>query len=172
MKQKDLYIVVAVIVVSIFLAIILSQLWAKMLLKNQQSSAAAGTAPIALTKEFIAPSIERMNGRLGETMKSPQKNPAYLAQVYSQYPEEGTGNNMVALWAKISPKEKTKAIEQLDQQITEANKTVNANPADKKAKHMLFVSETLKKMCKSNFDFNLLETIPQDQGGLKSRHKR
>jgi len=172
MKWKYLYLIAAIVAVFICLAIILPLRRPQILLKEQRSGIVTGAASAAPLKESIAPSIEDVNSRLNEGMKFPQKEPTSLAQVYSQYPAEDTGNNMVASWARVSPQEKIKAIEQLDQQITEAKETLTVNPANKKAKHVLFISETLKKMCKSDFDFSLLETVPQDQSGLKPRSKK
>jgi len=161
MKWKYLYLIAAIVAVFICLAIILPLRRPQILLKEQRSGIVTGAASAAPLKESIAPSIEDVNSRLNEGTK-----------VYSQYPAEDTGNNMVASWARVSPQEKIKAIEQLDQQITEAKETLTVNPANKKAKHVLFISETLKKMCKSDFDFSLLETVPQDQSGLKPRSKK
>lgn len=172
MKQKYLYIIAAVVVISVCLVVILPIWRSQILPKKKQNSIVTGVAPVAPLKESISPSIEGVNGRLHEGAKPSLKEPTSLAQVYSQYPAEDTGNNMVASWARVSPQEKVKAVEQLDQQITEAKETLKIKPSDKKAKHVLFISETLKKMCKSNFDLSLLETVPQDQGGLKPRSKK
>ena len=172
MEKKYLYLIVAAVAAFISLAIILPLWQPQALIKNQQSSIVTGAAPAAPPEESIAPSIEDVSGRPGEGMSSSQKKPTSLAQVYSRYPAEGTGNNMAASWAKVSPEEKTKVIEQLNRKITEAKETLNINPTDKKAKHILFISETLKKMCKNNFKFKLLKTIPQGPSGLKSRDKK
>ena len=172
MKQKHLYLIVAVAAMIICLAIILPLLRSRTLLDTQQNKPATGTTATVQSEESASPAIEDMNGRQVEGAGSSQKEPTSLSQIYSQYPAEDRGNNMIASWARVSPEEKIKAIEQLDQQITEAKATLKINPADKKTKHVLFIAETLKKMCKSNFDLNLLETVPRDQGGLKPRSKK
>jgi len=169
MKQKYQYVVMAAIAVFIFLTVILPLWRPQKPLKAQRNSIAPVAAPPAPSGESIAPSIEDLKGRLGVGTDSYKKEPATLAQVYARYPAEDAGGNMVAAWARVKPEEKTKAIEGLDRQIAKTKEALEIDPADKKAKHILFIYETLKKMYKSDFDFNLLETVPQDRGGLKPR---
>lgn len=126
-----------------------------------------------LSEQIKTPSIEEVGGRpyTGEK-KTPEKPAATLSEVYAQYPKVDTGTNMVEAWARVKPEEKERVVEQLDQQIAQAHEMLKANPVDKKAKHILFIAENLKKMCKSNFNMSLLKSVPQEQGGLKKKTRK
>jgi len=113
-----------------------------------------------------------LNEKHGDDFGLPEKGPATLAQVYATYPDATVGNNIVASWARTSPAEKARVEEQLDKQITVAQDTLRTEPENKDAKHMLFIASTLKKLCKSNFDYNLLEDVPEEEGGLLPRSKK
>ncbi len=117
-------------------------------------------------------SIEDIKNRPGggESNRSEEK-PVSLPEVYVKYPKEDTGNNIVESWEKVSPEEKAKVNEQLDKKIEEAKEELRVKPDSKNAKHILFISETMKKLCKSNFDYRLLESVPEDEGGLKKKGK-
>lgn len=174
MKQKHLYIIAAGFTMLVFAVIIFLNISSLMLSQSQQASKSQITPPPApvVFEEPAALSIEDIKGRPREAVKTPQKEPTSLAQVYSQYSKEDAGGNMVTAWAKVNPEEKTKVFEQLDLQITQAQAALKASPADKKAKHILFISQTLKKLCNSNFDYKLLEFVPKDSGGAKPGSKK
>ncbi len=137
------------------------------------SRAVAGIEP-TVSEQIPTPSIEEVSGRpqVGEKKGQEKSPPATLSEVYTQYPQADTGNNMVEAWARVKPEEKERVLEQLDQQIAQAHEALKANPVDKKAKHVLFISENLKKMCKANFNMSLLQLVPQEQGGLKEKSKK
>lgn len=82
-----------------------------------------------------------------------------LAEVYKKYPKEDVGNNIVEGWARVKPEEKEKVIEELDKEIVIAKSRLSENPLDKKAKHALFIAETMKKLCVSNFDYRSIEKV-------------
>lgn len=172
MKQKYLYFIVAGLIISVLAIITFANIRSAMLSRQANVSGAVSQVTPVVSEESMAPSIEDIKDRPSQESRLSKKEPTSLAQVYSQYPKEDTGGNMVASWAKVSPEEKARVYEQLDQEIASAQEALKVNPADKKAKHILFISETLKKICKSNFDYSLLETVPQDQGGFKPRSKK
>jgi gas vesicle protein len=120
----------------------------------------------------VAPSIEDVKGRQDAEIIASKKDPVSLSQVYAQYPKEDVGKNMVASWAMVSQKEKEKVFEQLDKQIEQSMEAIKVNPEDSQARQILFIAETLKSMCKNNFDFNLIETVSQDQGSANSISKK
>ena len=112
----------------------------------------------------------KKNMGFGEANISETK-PVSLPEVYASHPREDTGNNIVEAWARVSPEEKAKVSEELDKQVEQAKEELKVNPDNKSAKHILFISETMKKLCKSNFDYKLLESVPGDEGGLKKKGK-
>lgn len=174
MKERHLYIIAAGFTILVFAVIIFLNICSLMLPRSRQAGEYQITPPAApvVLEEPAALSIEDIKGRPGEALNMPQKEPASLAQVYSQYPKEDAGGNMVTAWAKVSPEEKTKVFEQLDLEINHAQEALKANPADKKAKHILFIAQTLKKLCNNNFDYNLPESIPKDSGGARPGSKK
>jgi len=130
-----------------------------------------------ITNESAGISIEELKKQAGDFydnkgQDSTQNESSTLAEVYSRYPDATVGNNMVASWARTSPEEKAKVEEHLDKEVILAQDALKTNPEDKKAKHMLFITSTLKKLCKNNFDYKLLESIPEEEGGLLSKSKK
>lgn len=173
MQQKHIYITIVILIILAFSVIILFSVRSS-LIQLQQPIAPKSTADVVpvVSEQIAGPSIEEVSGRPQTEKKVHEKPPATLSEVYAQYPKEDTGANMVESWAKIRPEEKARVFEQLDQQIAQAKEALKANPVDKKAKHLLFISENLKKICKSNFNLSLLQSVPQEQGGLKKRPRK
>ncbi|MDD5681612.1 MAG: hypothetical protein PHI59_10295 [Candidatus Omnitrophica bacterium] len=174
MQQKQFYIIVAALVTLVFAVIIFFGVRSSSIQSQPPvvSKAVAGIEP-TVSEQIPTPSIEEVSGRpqTGEK-KGPEKPPATLSEVYTHYPQADAGNNIVEAWARVKPEEKERVLEQLDQQIAQAHEALKANPVDKKAKHVLFISENLKKMCKANFNMSLLQSVPQEQGGLKKKSKK
>lgn len=173
MTRKQLYIFVAALVVVIFAVGSFMKGRRDALLRYQKANMtmAAQKTPV-VSEASIAPSIEDVQGRPSAQAQIAQQKPSSLSQMYSQYSKEDAGGNMVAAWAKVPPEEKERVIEQLDQEISRSEEALKVNPQDKKAKQTLFISSTLRKLCKVNFDYSLLESISQDQGGLKPKYKK
>lgn len=174
MQQKQFYVIVTVLVMLVFAVIIFFGVRSSLVQPQQpvMPKAAVKAEPV-VSEQIVTPSIEEVSGRpqTGEK-KGPEKPPATLSEVYTRYPQADTGSNMVVAWARVKPEEKERVLEQLDQQIAQAHAALKANPVDKKAKHVLFISENLKSMCKSNFNMSLLQSVPQEQGGLKKKPKK
>lgn len=91
--------------------------------------------------------------------------PADLRDVYASHPRADTGADVVAGWARLKPEEKAKFNDGIDRQIEESRKALEANPDDKKARHQLFISETVKKLAADGFNYKL----PQKQGSAEDR---
>jgi len=172
MQQRQFYIGIAVLVTMVFAVIIFFGVRSSLIQSQppvvQEKIEESGEPVVA--EQITTPSIEEIRGRpqTGEK-KAHEKPPATLSEVYTQYPQEDTGGNMVEAWARVKPEEKEQVLEQLDQQIARAHEALKANPVDKKAKQILFISENLKKMCKANFNMSLLQSVPQEQGGFKKK---
>lgn len=175
MKQRNFYAIVVFSVILLFAVITLFRTRSEMSQQPKQTGIPAdvsketSTAPLEPMTASIEDIIDRPSS---EIKKVEKKEPNTLAQVYSQYNKEDAGGNMVDAWAKVKPEDKEKVYEQLDQEISQATEALKINPQDKKAKHALFISQTLKKLCKSNFDYSLLESVPQDQSGAKPKSKK
>ena len=178
MKQVQFYGFLAALIILILAAVILPGLYSRITSSAPQSGV---LTPAAVLPQPVIPepanlSIENIKEQAGDMSYkdsgSPQSGPSTLAQVYEKYPDATVGNNMVASWARTSPEEKAKVEEHLDREIAAAQDTLKANPEDKDAKHMVFIASTLKKLCKNNFDYNFLETVPEEEGGLLPRSKK
>lgn len=83
------------------------------------------------------------------------KVPKNLADVYKTFPEHDVGDSMMEGWSKVDPKEKAKFMETLDGEIAASNGILKTSPEDKKARHMLFISETLKRLASSDFNYEI-----------------
>lgn len=95
-----------------------------------------------------------------ETRKTPSISPdaaRSLGDVYANFPRTDTGSNMVEAWAKVKPEEKAKFNEGVDKEIAGAKEALASDPADKKAKHMLFIAETMKKLAADDFNYKIPE---------------
>ncbi len=172
------YGILAVLIILISAVAILPGLYSRITSSATQESAPASAAvPVQLIiPEPVNLSIEKIKEDAGDVSDkgsgSSQSGPSTMAQVYAKYPDATVGNNMVASWARKSPEEKAKVEEHLDKEIAVAQDVLKANPEDKEAKHMVFIASTLKKLCKNNFDYNFLETVPEEEGGLLPRSKK
>jgi|GEM_PF-1972264 len=87
-----------------------------------------------------------------------------LGQVYQNYSDEDVGRNMSEGWARVKPEDKKKLMEDLDKNISESKRALEEDPKNKDAKHKLFISETLKKLAASGFNYNL-EQMPKERTG-------
>jgi hypothetical protein len=172
MQNKQLNIIFGVLIT------ILVFLQARSMVSPKSKQSPAATAEIVPQPEQTAPeepavlSIEDIRNRPNfEEMNKTESKPASLSEIYVAHPKEDTGNNIVESWARVNPEEKAKVSEELDKQVEQAKEELKVNPDNKSAKHMLFIAETMKKLCKSNFDYRLLESVPEDEGGLKKKGK-
>lgn len=84
-----------------------------------------------------------------------------LKDVYANYTKEDAGSNMIEAWSRVKAEDKAKYIEGVDKQIAESKGVLAANPSDKRAKHMLFIAETMRKLAENNFNYSADE-IPAD----------
>lgn len=178
MKQTQFYGAVAMSVLLIFLAAVLPGMYARMTAPVKQSVQPIRIeAKIPVSEEEAAGlSIDKVKEQMGEVSGGDSdisgKGPSTLAQVYAKYPDATVGNNIVASWTRVKPEDKEKVYEQLDKEISQAQEKINLDPKDKSAKSALFIASTLKKLCKNNFDYNFLETVPEEEGGLLKRPKK
>ena len=78
-----------------------------------------------------------------------------LAEVYANYPEEDVGSNIMKNWADADPKDKKDFMDGLDKQIDTHKETVKLEPENKKARNLLKMSETLKKLAQNNFNYKV-----------------
>lgn len=92
------------------------------------------------------------SGAAGSAALNPSV-PESLKQVYDSYPRTDAGGDIVRAWEAVSPEQKKIFNEEIDKQIETARRAFEANPADKKAKHMLFIAETMKQLAADNFDY-------------------
>lgn len=76
-----------------------------------------------------------------------------LSQVYAEYPKQDAGKNMVELWHGVKPEDKARITEELDKEISASKKMLEEDPKNKKAKHELFIKETLRKLIDNGFDY-------------------
>lgn len=81
-----------------------------------------------------------------------------LNEMYANFSKGDVGDNMVEAWAKVNPEDKAKFMGVLDKKIETSRALLKANPQDKKAKGMLFISESLKNMALNNFNYKIVES--------------
>ena len=113
-----------------------------------------GRVPAAKAEEPIY-DISKIKGEEAKGgVKEPVKN---LGDVYKNFSEDDAGGNMIDGWSKVDPKDRAKFMETLDSQIVNSREMLKANPEDKKTKGMLFISEKLKELASSNFNYDIKE---------------
>ena len=111
-----------------------------------------GRVPAAKQEEPIY-DIGRIKGEEAKGgVKEPVKN---LGDVYKNFSEDDAGGNMIDGWSKVDPKDKAKFMETLDSQIANSREMLKADPEDKKAKGVLFISEKLKELASTNFNYDV-----------------
>lgn len=99
----------------------------------------------------------------------PPENIRDLKDVYANYPKEDAGSNMIEAWARVKPEDKAKYIEGVDKQIEEAKGMLAADPSNKKAKHMLFIAETMRKLTENNFNYSAPQEPKIDEERSKTQ---
>lgn len=95
-----------------------------------------------------------------EAQKTPSISPSEarsLGDVYANFPKEDAGSNMIEAWKRVKPEEKAKFNEGIDKEIATAKELIASDPSDKKAKHMLFIAETMKKLAADDFNYKIPE---------------
>lgn len=78
-----------------------------------------------------------------------------LSEVYDKYPASDTGSDIVKEWSKVSEKDRAEFIQGIDDKISDARQALSLDPNDKKAKHLLKISEALKKLILSEFNYKV-----------------
>ena len=78
-----------------------------------------------------------------------------LKEMYEKCDKTNVGGNMVEAWRRVKPIDLARLSEGFDKQIATAEEALKANPKDKHAKNMLYISEALKKMSSEGFNYNL-----------------
>lgn len=95
--------------------------------------------------------IDRYRTRHGRVSKKP---PVNLREVYENFPAEDAGDDMITGWSKVGEADKAKFIEGLDREISKAKQALSDKPDDKKARAILAISESMKKLCLDNFNYS------------------
>lgn len=88
------------------------------------------------------PTTEPVGGQAGD-----------LASAYRTSSRSDIGPNMPELWARLQPEVKAEAIKELDNKARDAKEALTQDPADKRAKHILFITETLKQLAADDFNY-------------------
>lgn len=92
----------------------------------------------------------------------PAENVRNLKDVYANFPRHDAGANMIEAWSRVKPEDKARYMEGVDKQITAAKEAMAVNPSDKKAKHMLFIAETMRKLAENGFNYSAPEGTRAD----------
>jgi len=113
------------------------------------------------------PAFKPLGIKHGEPVVS-ESVPKSLSEVYENFSRTDAGENPMAAWSKVSDADKAKLTGVLDKTI-ENSKTILANdPGNKKAKKLLFISESLKKLVSKNFEHKLEAQI-KSQGPVPEK---
>ncbi len=91
----------------------------------------------------------------------PKTPPKDLKDVYNNYSEKDAGENIVEAWAKTNPQDKAKFMEGLDKEIKASREILSANPEDRKAKSLLVMSENLKALALTDFNYKMKGSFPK-----------
>jgi hypothetical protein len=76
-------------------------------------------------------------------------------EMYEKCDKTNVGGNMVEAWRRVKPEDKAKLSEGFDKQIVLSQEALKADPQDKHAKNILYISETLKKMSSDGFNYKI-----------------
>lgn len=83
--------------------------------------------------------------------------PASLNDVYARYPMQDAGDNMTAAWSLVNPEDKKRLIQAVDKNISETREVLKADPENKKLRKKLLISETMKKLISTDFNYKFRE---------------
>ena len=158
MKNKTLFYINLALIVGLILIVLLN-IKTNMLIPHRaeviKGPERHGPSAEAKIKETVY-DISKLRPAGATTVKKP---PSDLNDMYANFPQSDVGDNMIEGWSKVDPQDKEKFIGVVDKKIDESKKLLAANPKNKRAKHMLFISESLKKMTKDNFN-SRIEGMP------------
>lgn len=94
--------------------------------------------------------------------------PKSLNEVYENFSRTDAGEDPMAAWSKVSDADKTKLTGVLDKTIENSKTMLTNDPGNKKAKKLLFISESLKKLVSKNFEHKF-ETQTKSQGPVPEK---
>ena len=154
--KKLIYINLALVLGLVFTAVVIL----KTMHRASEESGAVRDIGAEKVRKTAARKIEEPSYDIGkikgeEARPAISETPKNLADVYKAFPERDAGDNMIEGWSRVDLKEKAKLMEALDGEIAASSGILKTSPEDKKARHMLFISETLKKLASSDFDYEM-----------------
>ncbi len=106
------------------------------------------TAAVAVT---AAPEPPQQG--LREAAPAPQITPRSLQEVYGNFSKADVGDNAMTEWAKVSAADKAKLVELMDKSIEKSKAMLTEDPDNKKARNILRVSEKMKKLIATDFNY-------------------
>lgn len=147
-----LYINIAVVFILVFIVfIIMKPLFAKKTI----SKSGVYTKARVVEYQASAPATYDISKIKKDTVKTDEKLPADLKEMYEKYPVADVGDNMVEEWARMSPEHKAKFVEALDGEIGKSENILKDNPEDKNAKNKLHIAKMLKKLSQDGFNYKI-----------------
>lgn len=150
MREKNLvYINVALLIILIVIAVSFMGL-------VRPSRNAAGERETPAPPE-VSVKQERAVYQIEETKLTARRmsgeQPQDMEAVFKNFPEEDVGPDIVTAWAGVNPEDKAKFIEGLDRKIKSCRKALKSDPDDKKARNVLAMSETIRKLVAKEFRY-------------------
>jgi len=91
---------------------------------------------------------------------SSRGDPRSLSEACERFPAADVGKDPAKGWSRVSPEDKAKLVKSMDASIEHAKETLKINPDDKKARHLLFVSETIKDLALHDFNYAMTKDGP------------
>jgi hypothetical protein len=76
-----------------------------------------------------------------------------LEEMYKNSDKTDVGGNMVEAWRQVKPEDKAKLSDGFDKQIIAAQETLEKDPGNKHAKNLLYITERIKEMSASGFNY-------------------
>ena len=101
--------------------------------------------------------------KIKSTIVGQKKQQAFvdLNDMYIRSSEQDAGENIVEVWNNASPEYKSNFIEVLNGRIKKAKNVLKQDPSDKRAKKVIILSESLKRMMQDNFNYSF--QVPSSQ---------
>ena len=122
-------------------------------------------------REPVIYDIDKLKGEKEKQEKVVVKKSGALKKARKVLPAKKAPGNIQEEPFNISPVEKARLMEELDNQIVKAKEDLKHDPKDEDARHALSVAEMTKKFADKNFDYSSMEEIVKTETAKSKENK-
>ena len=150
-KEKNLLVInVILLIVLTAIIVFLYRVWRLTPPATGKKAVSALPAPVRPHMDEI-PAYAPEGGEAA--MPQAEILPKNVEDIYANFPAEDVGVNIMKSWSEVRPEDKVKLTEGLDKRIASCRDELAIDPDNRKARQMLAISESLKKLVSNDFNY-------------------